>query len=161
MILLLCYSMKYTLCWDNVVIVRSYFLAVSVWRWQNCTVQFESDYYPLYVCLLPELFYWQSFIELCMYVTQDWLVAVLLIWFQTQVTRQVFLAHIFCPTLKSSVLPVTFTALPMLMSTRMYFSNIVLMFSHVPIVQVCLSFFCPNFEQTHHCIMWEICIIWV
>ena len=34
-ILLLCYSMKYTVCWNNLVIVRSYFLAVSVWRWQK------------------------------------------------------------------------------------------------------------------------------
>ena len=35
------------------------------------------------------------------------------------------------------------------MNTRMYFLNILLMFSHVPIVQVCLFvFFFSNFEHT-------------
>jgi len=151
--------MKYTVCLNNVVIVRSCFLAGSIWRWQKLySAVWKWLLSPVYVCLLPELFYWQSFIEVCIYVTQDWLVAVLLIWFQTQV----LIAHIFCPTLKSSVLSATFTALPVHYEyKRMYFLNILLIFSHEPIVQVCLSFFCPDFEQTHYCMMWELCIIWV
>ena len=38
--------------------------------------------------------------------------AVLLTSFQPQVTREVLAAHVFCPTLVSSVLSVTFTELP-------------------------------------------------
>ena len=91
---------------------------------------------------------------------------VLLIRFQTQVTRQVFIAHIplFCPTLRSSVLSVTFTALPVHYEYKNVSLNILLMFSHEPIAQVCLYFFfiyffffCgvggTGFQQTHYCIM--------
>lgn len=139
LILLSCYSLKCTVCWNNVVIVRCCFLAGSIWRWQKLySAVWKWLLSPVCMCLLPELFYWQSFIEVCIYVTQVWLVAVLLIWFQTQV----LIAHIFCATLKSSVLSATFTALPVHYEyKRMYFLNILLIFSHESIVQVCLSLF--------------------
>jgi hypothetical protein len=57
LILLLCYSMKYTVCWNNVVIVSSNFLAGSIWRWQNlCSRVWKWLLSSLCVCLPQEIF---------------------------------------------------------------------------------------------------------
>jgi hypothetical protein len=101
----------------------------------------------------------KSFVEVCFCLIQGWLLAMLR-WSQTQVTSSYSTCTLSYIKVSCIIMSHLLHFL-CIMNSRLYLLKILLMFSHEPIVQVHMSFFWPDFEQTHNCIMSELCIIWI